>query len=574
MAVGNTLGPLLGACLLLRCCPSARSLGRLRDVGGLLLFGGLLGTSLSAALGALVLRFTGVNAWAGFATSFLVWWSGDCMGVLLVAPLLLTASTVRDWRRALELLAIAGLGALSCFVLFNPYGLGARQEVLAFSVFPFVIWAAIRIGVFGSALTTLGISATAVWETAHRMGPFVHSDALHNAALLQVFLAVMSVTGTLLAAVITEREQLVADHAARAAIEESERLYRGIVATTTEGVWMLNSEFRTVFVNAQLAAMLGYSPDEMLSRHVTEFLFPEDVERKYSVLERRRRGVSEQFDDRYRRKDGSELWAHLSAAPLLDENGHFKGALSMVTDMTEYRRTEQALRESEKLAVTGRLAATIAHEINNPLEAITNLLYLAQRSSSPEAVQSFLATAMNEVERVGSIARHTLGFYRDSSAPRRFDLAELSLDVLALYHHRLDAKGIKVWEEIRPAVDIYGSAGELKQVIGNLLLNAIEAVPLAGAVRFRVRRVGSYAHLVIADNGGGIPVEHKAQLFRPFFTTGKEFGTGLGLWVSKGLVEKHGGRIRAYSSSQPGRSGTILSISLPLATDQSQAVAA
>ena len=234
--------------------------------------------------------------------------------------------------------------------------------------------------------------------------------------------------------------------------------------------------------------------------------------------------------------------------------------------LEERARTETALVKTEHLATAGRLAATIAHEINNPLEAVTNLIYLA-RSAPPGEVRRYLHMVEEELSRIAHITKMTLGFYRDSGAPTPVDLRELVGEVIALYAVKLRAKSIRVHTEVGCSQIILGSKGELRQVIANLVANAVDVLPSNGALRLVATDSDGGVQLRVLDNGPGIPPEDLARIFEPFFTTKAELGTGLGLWVSRQIVEKHGGTIAVEST--PG--GTCFTISLPSATQLSRA---
>lgn len=341
MAVSNTVGPLCGTWLLHRLPGFRPSLRRLRDVLGMVILGGFCGTAVSATLGAVVLLLTGVNAWSAFGPAWLMWWLGDAMGVLVVTPLLLTfPSLVRNLERhRLMELALLLVGAsTSALLIFDPQIGFMRADVFAFGIFPFVLWGAIRFEPPGAAIVTFLISSIAVWGTAHGFAPFMKGNPLQNATLLESFLGVTGVSGMVLAAVIAERAELIREQSTKEALERSEKNYRGIVETAYEGIWKLNADFTTSFVNGRMAQLLGYAVEEMLGRTVFDFLFESDVEQKRMQLQRRRMGVSEQMETRYRRKDGSELWARVATSPILGEDGSFQGALAMISDTTEQRR--------------------------------------------------------------------------------------------------------------------------------------------------------------------------------------------------------------------------------------------
>jgi signal transduction histidine kinase len=235
-------------------------------------------------------------------------------------------------------------------------------------------------------------------------------------------------------------------------------------------------------------------------------------------------------------------------------------------DVTESRLAEQTLRRTEKLAAAGRLAATVAHEVNNPLEALVNLVYLAQRVEGlPEEASAHLRIADEELGRIAHIVRQTLGFYRETASPRVTALGSLVSSVLDLYRSRAASRGIHLVDETahEGEIKVMVNAGEIKQVVANLVSNAIDATPEEGTVRISLRKSAGHVEVVVADTGSGISKESRKRLFEPFFTTKLDVGTGLGLWVSKGITEKHGGSIVVDPPVEDGV-GTTMRIVLPL----------
>ncbi|HTV10033.1 MAG TPA: ATP-binding protein [Candidatus Aquilonibacter sp.] len=239
---------------------------------------------------------------------------------------------------------------------------------------------------------------------------------------------------------------------------------------------------------------------------------------------------------------------------------------------------QEALRRSEKLAVTGRLAASIAHEINNPLESVTNLLYLARTETDPGLVGHYLSLADQELARVTEITKHTLRFYREPNHPSKIDLVAVVDSVLSLYSSRLNAAGVTVAKQVRSRSVLFTAPlGELRQVIANIVGNALDAMRNGGRLALRIsvedrswRREGKVARLTISDNGTGIPHDLMLRIFEPFITTKGETGTGLGLWVTAEIARKNGWSIHVRSSTNPRHSGTTFSFLLPLAADAAE----
>jgi signal transduction histidine kinase len=261
------------------------------------------------------------------------------------------------------------------------------------------------------------------------------------------------------------------------------------------------------------------------------------------------------------RPDGTIRWIATRGEFLSGPDGHTK-LLGVAQDITDRKASEERLRRSEKLAAAGRLATTIAHEINNPLEAIHNLVFLARAHATHAEQQRYLDLAQQELNRVGHIARQTLGFYRESMTPTRFKVAQVVEGVLRLYDRRIASRAIQVLTEGDAHAELSAQQGEFTQVLSNLILNAIEVLPSGGRLRLRWKHVGQQLWLSVGDTGAGISLETQKRLFQPFFTTKELVGTGLGLFVSKGIVEKNGGTLRVRSRTGHN-SGTVFTLSLP-----------
>jgi PAS domain S-box-containing protein len=261
-------------------------------------------------------------------------------------------------------------------------------------------------------------------------------------------------------------------------------------------------------------------------------------------------------------------WIRSMAAPIF-LNNKILGSVAVNTDVTQARLQDEALRRTEKLAAVGQLASSIAHEINNPLESITNLLYLVRHSDSMEDVQAYAKIAQDELARVTEITLQTLRFHRQQSKPAMVDLAELMRTVMALYTGRLLVRSISVELKVVESPRVLCLEGEIRQVVNNLVRNALDAMGAGGRLMIRVhpecdRRSGRMGvRLTVADTGEGISPIIQSRLFEPFQTTKELTGTGLGLWVSKGIVEKHGGCIRTRTRRRVGH-GTVFAVWLPV----------
>jgi signal transduction histidine kinase len=266
----------------------------------------------------------------------------------------------------------------------------------------------------------------------------------------------------------------------------------------------------------------------------------------------------------------------ISFYPVHTEEEDVRWVGTVVIETTQRRRSEDALRKTEKLAAAGRLAASIAHEINNPLEAVTNLLYLLHNHPSLDAeARQYAEMAQGELSRVSQITQQTLRFYRQSTQPTPGNLAEILDSVLVLHNARIHAANVEVVREYLPATDLRAFGGELRQLFANLIGNAVDAMPRdGGRLRVRVRPAQAWfgdqfgdrrvagVRVTIADTGCGMSEEVQRRIFEPFFTTKETTGTGLGLWVSEEIVMKHAGALHVRSRTA-APSGTVFSIFFP-----------
>jgi PAS domain S-box-containing protein len=267
-----------------------------------------------------------------------------------------------------------------------------------------------------------------------------------------------------------------------------------------------------------------------------------------------------------RNRNNEEIPIEDSVAPIFGSDRKIIGVVLVFRDVTTKRMTLESARRSEKLAAAGRLAATIAHEINNPLEAATNLVYLAKHSQCPDEAGQYLDGVDRELARAAHITRKTLGFYRDSAKPAAVNLAAMLQELLAIYSGRIRSKHIRAEVNCPPDLETVALRGELVQIVSNLISNAIDAVDTGGLLRITVKQEGKGIKLEVEDNGAGIPAENQKKIFEPFFTTKQNIGTGLGLWVVKDLIEKQGGTISVFSPSDGYNGGTRFSVFLPSPT--------
>jgi PAS domain S-box-containing protein len=411
---------------------------------------------------------------------------------------------------------------------------------------------------FGPALLCTSVSVVAI-DTIAFHPPWTLSLGANDLERLLVFLLVSVLSASL------ARQRSRAESTAG----EARQRMAAIVESSDDAIFSTTRDGTITSWNHGAETLYGYSAAEVIGRHVSLVVPPE---RNHEVLRhtaRLNRGeYIESFQTERMRKDGTRVDILLSLSPLRNHKGEVVGSSGIARDITAQLRAEETLRRSEKLATAGCLTAAVAHEINNPLEAILNLLYLARRDSSK--ADEYLRVAEREVQQVATIAQQTLGLVRDAVSPLPVNVVEILEDVLQLYARKLDAKRIRIEKRYGRELEVHGFPGELRQVFANLIVNAVDAMAEGGRLGLHVMRSHEWGYnqrpgvrVTIADNGVGIHTDEFAHLFEPFYTTKHDVGTGLGLWLSHNIVQKHGGWIRVRSSTRPNRSGTAFTVFLP-----------
>jgi PAS domain S-box-containing protein len=362
--------------------------------------------------------------------------------------------------------------------------------------------------------------------------------------------------------------------AAQESLRQNEERLRFHFENTPLAVVEWGADFRLSKWSGEAERIFGWRAEEVLGKRLDEFrwVYEEDAakvaETSVGLLDGSRpRSVSQ---NRNYRKDGSVVHCEWYNSSLLDASGKLASILSLVLDITDRKQAQEALIRNEKLASVGRMAASIAHEINNPLAAVMNTLYLAKNSEGTTAsVREYLDIADEELKRVSHITRQALGFYRESSVPAEVSVSAILDSAVDVLQSRIKAKGAKIEKQYDKDLQITAVGGELRQVFSNLLLNSIEAVGENGVIKLRAGRSritgdgDAGVRITVADNGKGIEPSLRSRVFEPLFTTKDATGTGLGLWVTKQIVEKHGGSIRFRSRAVGKSTGTVFSVVIP-----------
>ncbi len=429
----------------------------------------------------------------------------------------------------------------------------------------------------------LGQSARQVWEEAwHLIGPevertFSTGESTNQEGVLVPIIKEGALqdlwwdytrsavyVGDNIAGVLT-----VCQDVTSSAIAERERAAMAarlnqVLEVTTESVVTINREWRITYLNP--AALRSMSPvTDALGKNFWE-TFPAALEPGSPYLEHYPRAMDEriaaEFESFY--PEPINIWVHVQVRPTED------GIALFYRDITTEKKSLAALLQTEKLAAVGRLAASIAHEINNPLASVTNLLYLAHHGETSPKVKEYLSAAERELRRVSAISNQTLRFYKQASNPRPVQPDDLLDSVLSIYQGRLLNARVTLERRRSATGPLFCFEGEIRQVLSKLVGNAIDAMNAAGGrlyVRVQqgtdwvTRRPGVV--FTIGDDGQGISDQVRSKIFDAFYTTKGLGGTGLGLWVSQEIVDRHNGRLRLRSSQTQGRSGTVFRLFLP-----------
>jgi PAS domain S-box-containing protein len=435
-----------------------------------------------------------------------------------------------------------------------------------------------------------GIRATTATMLRHegdlREGRYYHARWLERRELLSLFISAI-VVGIILALFTRHNVHAISVSYLRRIDEiteqsdkliDSQQWFQTTLESIGDAVIACNNRGAVTFMNAVSEKLTGWPLADAKGKplekvfHIVNEQTRERVENPVGKVRRVKQVVGLANHTVLIARNGREYVIDDSAAPIMSGAGKMIGVVLVFRDVTEERRVQGALVASEKLAVAGRLAASIAHEIHNPLDSVANLHFLLEQESDEEKRGEFLRLAQQELGRTMQISRTMLSLYREPKAPIQIDLRELIEGVLLLLDRRLQHQGILLETNIAGELAVEGFPAELRQVFTNLIVNAIEAAGPRGRVRIGMQRAesgelqGAGAIIEVTDSGPGVQPDAAKKMFQPFFTTKGAEGTGLGLWVSMGIVQKHGGSISLAESPDPELSGACIRVFLPART--------
>jgi PAS domain S-box-containing protein len=374
---------------------------------------------------------------------------------------------------------------------------------------------------------------------------------------------------------LARAERQLAEERARAveALRDRESMLQVALQANGMGLWSWDLNPSKVHWSDEIYRILGREPGSIEPGFEAwkEIVHPDDIDAVAQAVAHTSGGQLD-YPMQYRivLPDGSVRWLESRGKGQTGANGRVTRVVGVLADVTHRKLAEEAMLRAEKLAIAGRLAASVAHEINNPLEAVSNLLFLITLSETSAATRQLASDALDQLMRVSMITQQTLKFHRQTGSPRLTSLSEVLNLVLGLFRTKLRAAGIKVEVKAEREAEVLCMPNEAQQIFANLISNAIDAMSAKGRLQIRLRPSRNWTdgnaegmRITFCDSGVGMDRATMRRIFEPFFTTKTDTGTGLGMWVVAQLVERHHGEVRVWSSQRPGHSGTAFSVFLP-----------
>jgi PAS domain S-box-containing protein len=482
-------------------------------------------------------------------------------GLLPGNPAIHSAKTAPLWRRIVTYAAAIFLPWLAGWLSLHVQALHATPLALNFAAIVAVA------AFFGEGPAIVSVFASAAVFQIYLPGPMRAGPA---DTLIRI--AVILLAGGLITLIINQRyTALERLQAAMDVLQEQKDILAQAQQASNSAAWSFDARTgRTQWYEGG-AEIFGRPHSEVTATgSPLQYILEEDLQRlDEATAYTLRTGASFNVEFRVLWPNGEVHWLEARGTPIASDRHLWRGA---TIDITQRKHAEAALLRSEKLAVAGRLATSIAHEINNPLEAVTNLCFLAKNTSELADAKLYLDMAERELARIAQFTSQTLRFHRQQTFAAELNLVHVAKSVLETYEDRLARRNIDVRLEVEKLQPLVCYAGEIRQALASIVMNASDAMPHGGILRVRVRpgrdwRTGEPGvRITIADSGHGMVPDVQRRIFEPFFTTRGEVGTGLGLWVTAGIVEKHNGSVRVRSTTRNGHSGTAVLMLLPYET--------
>lgn len=566
----DVLESLLTAWPLAWWCDERCDFTRLRHFGGLVLFSAAFANGLAAVVGATVFR---AGMAAPFIASWWMWFLSNGIGILVVTPCVVSVAHIREHRISLDtarlleaVLVLGGIAAMAVLILGH---ISTTLLVLPYTVFPFLIWAALRFGVPGGAFAALVLAIITVWETSHGFGPFAFASGSMTERLLQVqsFIGAALACSLVPAIVVTERKQ------AERRLRQSETRIALAQEIAGLGSFVLDSREPKGTWSKQMFKIMGRERalgEPTLAQYL-ESIHPEDRDRfQHGLSNAFRYHQPFDLDFRFICPDGTLRYLHAIGRPVVGERASSVTVFGTVMDMTDRRRMEEELRQAQKMEAVGRLAGGIAHDFNNLLGIILGYAELSLSTlAESDPMRGKVEAISKAASRAASLTSQLLAFSRKQVLkPQLLNLNTVVSD-LAKMLRRVIGEPIELVLDLSPFLPVVkADPGQVEQVVLNLAVNAKDAMPNGGKLVIRTSELrvsgsdssrcvhtapGTYAMLTVSDTGHGMDDSTKTHIFEPFFTTkDKGKGTGLGLATVYGIVNQSHGYIWVESSPGAG----------------------
>ena len=582
IATGNTLEALLGAYLLNRFVRFRPSLERFRDIFGLFVFGAIVSTTVSATIGVMSLCLTGMQSWERFGSLWGVWFLGDAMGDVIVAPLALTLVAAESRRRISKrglgefMALVVVLSAIDLFVFARPSPLGPSYHPPDYAIFPVLIWAALRFGTCGTAISGFITAAIAVLGTIQGFGPFTAGSTNDNLISLELFMFVATATGVILAVSETKRES------AERASHQSEDRYRSLVLASSQVVWSTNATGDVVEDLPTWRTFTGQTREEMMGRGWARKLHPDDIQRVSKVWEQSlATGTAHEVEFRVSAADGTYRNVLGRAVPVFERDRCIREWVGALTDITDKKKAERDMLEANQRK--DEFLAMLAHELRNPLAPIRNAVEIIRSCKTDSAKIDWTCDVMERqihhmsrlLDDLLDVARITHGHIQLHKQPT--DLATLVRRSLDAVRTVIEKKSLRIVTDFVPGpVPILADVTRMEQVISNLLTNSAKFTPSGGRIWVTVDQESDAAVLRVRDSGRGIAPDLLPKIF-DLFVQGErslarsEGGLGIGLTLVQNLVRMHSGEIEAKSEGPNRGSEFIVRLAmLPVVPIQSE----